>query len=189
MPNPMTVDRVVGGATGGAQQGTKFAPAITLVTTGIQTVKDQTGGVATAYLMPQSAPSATGPWDVFKFVVRATFKVTTGGTSTNVVSIYLGNPATAVSGNILATITSQSLVTLSAAGFLELHGIWDSTSTIVSGVQLGVYGTTAVSGTIVTNTGLTAANLAALKFSVASNNASSVTGTVFQLGEFTAELV
>ena len=187
MPNPMTVDRVVGGATGGAQQGTKFAPAITLVTTTEKIVLDQTGGVATVYAMPQSGPSASGSYDVFKFIVRATFKCTTGGSATNIVTLYLGNPSTIVTGNALATITSQSLATLTGSGFLEFHGIWDSTSLIISGIQFGGYGTTAVSGTIVTNTGLTAANLAALKFSISSKNGSSVTGTTFQLGEFTSE--
>ncbi len=189
MPNANTIDRITGGATGGDQQGTKFAPAITLVTTGIQTVKDQTGGVATVYAMPQGAISALGPFDTFRFKVRVTFKTTTGGTSTSVVSIYLGNPATAVSGNILATITSQSLVSLSASGYLEADLIWDSKSLILSGTQVGAYGTTVVSQTVITNTGLTAATIANLLFSVAANNASSVTGTTFQIGEFCTETV
>jgi hypothetical protein len=46
-----------------------------------------------------------------------------------------------------------------------------------------------VSDTVVTNTGVTAATLANLKFCLSAANASSITGTTFTLGEFVAETV
>lgn len=191
MPNNNTVDRIVGVPSTTAARGVKCAPAITLVTTGISVVLDQTGTAAQVYAQPSAAPNALGPLDAFAFRVRATFKVTTGGASTNVVSIYqgvLGTSTTAVSGNIIATITSDSLSTASSCGFLEATLIWDPTSLKLNGQYRGTYGTTSTAETVVTNQ-LTPANIQALGFYVGSNNASSVTGTVFQLGELVVEAI
>jgi hypothetical protein len=181
MPNTNTVDRIVGSATG---QGTRVAPSITLVTTTEKLVLDQTGATATVFLQPQAQATSNGAADLFKFVVRATFKTTTGGTSTSVVNLYLGN--TIVSGNKLASVTSQSLATASASGFLEFHGIWDSTSQVVNGLQNGQYGSgSAVSMAAAANTNVAATSPSALKFCISATNGSSVTGTTFILGEFT----
>lgn len=188
MPNANTIDRIVGGATGGPQQGVKFAPAITLVTTTEKLVLDQTGATATVYVQPQASPSALGTADTLAFKVRAAFRTTTGGTSTSVVSIYLGS--TVVSGNKLGSVTSQSLVTLSASGFLELYLIWDNSSQKISGLQCGQYGSgTAVIYAALTNTAVAATSLSALQFCISATNGSSVTGTTFTLGEFVVETV
>lgn len=185
MPNSNIIDRIVGGATGGPQQGTKFAPAITLVTTTEKLVLDQTGNTALVYAMPTSAPSTNGPFDVFAFKVRATFKTTTGGSSTSVVNLYLG---TSTSGTKIASVTSGSLATASGCGFLEATLLWDSTSTKVSGLQSGYYsGGSAVSAVALTTTTGTAATAASLVFCISATNGSSVTGTTFTLGEFVVE--
>lgn len=189
MPNSNVVDRITGAATGGDQQGTKVAPAITLTTTTEKQFTDQTGAVATVYFMPQAAIAANGPFDGFSFKVRATFKVTTGGSSTNIISIYLGNSTTINSNAKIATITSDSKSTASTSGVLEALLIWDNTSQLLNGVQTGAYGTTAVSATALTNTNNSATTVGALKFSITSTNGSSVSGTVVQLGEFVVEAV
>ena len=185
MPNINTIDAVYGAQS--PAQGVKACPAITLVSTTEQLFKDQTGAVATVTLQPQAAPSVLGPFDTFCWKLRATWKVTTVTTTTIIATMYLGNPTAIVSGNALATITSQSLVSVSSNGYLEFQGIWDSTSLVISGIQRGAAGTTAVSDTIVTNTGLTAANLAALKFSLSFKGGSSATGAVVTLGTFEVE--
>jgi hypothetical protein len=186
MPSANTVDRIVGA--GSPAQGTKAAPVITLVTTTEKLVLDQTGATATVFCQPPSQPATGGPSDLFKFIVRATFKTTTGGASTSVVNIYLGNSV--VSGNKVCSITSPSLSTASASGFLEAHCIWDSTSLVLSGYQLGAYGTaTPIAATALTNPAIAVANAQALKFCISATNGSSVTGTTFTLGELAVEVV
>jgi hypothetical protein len=186
MSNANTIDRVVGA--GSPAQGVKAAPSITLVTTTEKLVLDQTGATATVYAQPQAAPSASGPFDTMAFKVRATFRTTTGGTSTSVVNIYLGT--TIVAGNKLGSVTSQSLATASASGFLELYLVWDNTSQVLSGLQCGQYGTgTAVIYAALSNTAVAATSISALKFCISATNGSSVTGTTFQLGEFVVEEV
>lgn len=185
MPNANTIDRIVGANS--PAQGTKAAPTITLVTTTEQLVKDQTGATAVVYFMPTAAPATGGPQDVFEFLVRATFKTTTGGSSTSVVNIYVGN--TIVAGNKVGSVTSASLSTASGSGFLECHLIWDSVSGKLSGQQYGGYaGGTAVTGNL-SNTTIAVANAQALQFCISATNGSSVTGTTFTLGEFVVEQV
>lgn len=186
MPNANVIDKVTGAAS--PAQGTKAAPAITLLTTAEKLVLDATGATATVSCQPSAAFATLGTQDVFAFKVRATFKTTTGGTSTSVVSIYLGS--TIVSGNKLGSVTSQSLVTLSASGFLELYLIWDSVSGKISGLQCGQYGSgTAVIYAALTNTAVAAATQQALQFCITATNGSSVTGTTFTLGELVVETV
>jgi hypothetical protein len=186
MPNANTVDRIMGA--GSPAQGTKAAPTITLVTTTEKLVLDQTGATATVYAQPQAQPTSNSTSDLFKFVVRATFKTTTGGTSTSVVNIYVGSAI--VSGNKLCSITSASLATASASGFLEAHCIWDSTTQVISGFQLAAYGAASpIAATALTNTAISVANPQALKFCISATNGSSVTGTTFTLGELVVEEV
>lgn len=185
MPNANTIDRLTGA--GVPAQGTKVAPPITLVATTEKLFLDQTGATASVAFLPQGGPSTGAPQDLFEFIVRATFKTTTGGTSTSVISIYKGT--TIVSGNKLGSITSASLVTASASGFIELHLIWDSTSGVLSGYQEACYGTAApLANTALTNTAVAVANIGALQFCISATNGSSVTGTTVTLGEFAVEV-
>lgn len=185
MANANTVDRILGAAS--PAQGSKAAPAITLVTTTEKLVLDQLGNTATVFAMPQGQLTTQGPADLYKFIVRATFKTTTGGTSTSVVNIYVGN--TIVSGNKLCSITSPSLATASASGFLEAHCIWDSTTKVISGYQMAAYGTsTPIAVTALANTAIAAADPTVLKFAITATNGSSVTGTTFTLGDFCVEV-
>jgi len=185
MPNVNTTDRVVGANS--PAQGTKAAPTITLVTTTEKLVLDATGATAVIAAQPTSQPTSAGPLDTFKFVVRATFKTTTGGASTSVVNIYVGNAI--VSANKLCSITSQSLSTASASGFLEAHCIWDSTAKVISGYQTGAYGTaTPLANTALTNTAISVASPSAMTFCITATNGSSVVGTTFTLGELAVEV-
>lgn len=183
MPSANTIDRLLGAAS--PAQGTKAIPVTTLLTNVEKLILDQTANAAVVAVQPQASFATLGSQDLFKFVVRATFKTTTGGTSTSVVSIYKGN--TIVSGNKLASITSQSLATLSASGFLEAHLIWDSTALVLSGYQVGAYGTTLGDIAALTNTAVACANQQALQFCITATNGSSVTGTTFTIGEFCVE--
>jgi len=123
--------------------------------------------------------------DTIKFVVRASFRTLTGGTSTSVVCIYKGNSI--VSGNKVASVTSQSLVTLPASGWLEAHLVWDSVSLVLSGYQCGGYGTTLLAPAALTNTAIAVASQSALQFCITAANASNVAGTTFTLGEFVVD--
>src|SRR5258708_36677773 len=174
MPNANTIDRVVGG--GSPTQGTKVAPTITLAATTEKLCLDQTGATLQVQAYPPSGPATGGSQDLFAFKVRATFKTTTGGTSTSVINIYKG--VTITSGNKLCSITSPSLATLSASGFLEAYCIWDATTLVLSGYQTGAYGTsTPLANTALTNTAIAVANQQALVFSITAPNGSSATGT------------
>ena len=184
MPSANTIDRLLGAPS--PAQGTKAIPVTTLLTNVEKLILDQTANAAVVAVQPQASFATLGSQDLFKFVVRATFKTTTGGTSTSVVSIYLGK--TIVSGNKVCSITSQSLPTLSASGFLEAHLIWDSTALVLSGYQTGAYGTaTPLANTALTNTAIACANQQALQFCISATNGSSVTGTTFTMGEFCVE--
>ena len=186
MSNANTIDRIVGVATGGPQQGTKVAPAITLVTTTEKLFTDQTGATATVAFNPLSAPSSGAPQDLCAFVVRLTFKTTTGGTSTSIINLYVGSSI--VAGNKLATITSASLATASASGFIEVHCIWDSTTKVLSGYQEACYGTaTPLANTALSNTAISVLTVSGLTFCASATNGSSVTGTTVQIGEFCVE--
>ena len=180
MANANMQDRVVGA--GSPAQGVKAAPVITLLTNVEKLVLDQTGATAVVTVQPTGNFATLGTQDTIKFVVRASFRTLTGGTSTSVVSIYKGN--TVVSGNKVASITSQSLVTLPASGWLEAHLVWDSVSLVLSGYQAGGYGTTLLIPAALTNTAIAVANQQALQFCISATNGSSVTGTTFTLGEF-----
>lgn len=185
MANANVIDRVQGAPS--PAQGTKAAPPITLVTTTEALVLDATGATAVVSAQPAAAPTKTN-FEGIPFKVRAAWKVTTGGTSTNVVNMYIGS--TIVSGNKIASCTSQSLVTASASGFLEATLIWDSVSGKINGLQSGQNGSgTSISAVALTNTGVAAAALSNLQFCVSATNGSSVTGTVFTLTELTLETV
>jgi len=185
MPNANTIDRIVGANS--PAQGTKVAPTITLVTTTEKLFLDATGATAVVSFLPSAAPSTGAPQDLFAFVVRATFKTTTGGTSTSIINIYVGN--TIVAGNKLASITSASLATASASGFIEVHCIWDSTTKVLSGYQEACYGTaTPLANTALANTAISVLTTSALQFCVTATNGSSVTGTTVSLGEFVVEV-
>lgn len=180
MANANMQDRVVGAGT--PAQGVKAAPTITLLTNVEKLVLDQTGATAVVTVQPPANFATGGTQDTIKFVVRASFKTTTGGTATSIVNIYKGN--TIVSGNKVASVTSQSLVTTSASGFLEAHLVWDGVALVLSGFQCGGYGTTLLAPAALTNTAIAVANQQALQFCISATNGSSVTGTTFTLGEF-----
>jgi hypothetical protein len=185
MANANTVDRVVG--TGSAGQGTKSVPTITLVTTTEKLFLDATGATAVVNFTPTSAPTTGAPQDLFAFTVRATFKTTTGGTSTSIVNLYVGNSI--VSANKVASITSASLATASASGFIEAHLIWDSTTKVLSGYQAAAYGTaTPIANAALTNTAISVLTASALQFCLTATNGSSVTGTTVTLGELAVEV-
>jgi|SRR5215831_9478664 len=185
MPNANTVDRIVGANS--PAQGTKVVPTITLVTTTEKLFLDQTGATAVVSFLPSAAPTTGAPQDLFAFIVRATFKTTTGGTATSIINIYVGN--TIVAGNKLGSVTSQSLATASASGFLEIHCIWDSTTKVLSGYQEAAYGTsTPIANTALANTAISVTSTSALQFCITATNGSSVTGTTVTLGEFCVEV-
>src|SRR6266567_2089239 len=182
MPNANVIQRFVGANT--PAQGANVIPSITLVTTTEQLFAAQAGGTAIIAPFPPAqfvgattAPSFGSGFDGFPFKVRAAFKCTTGGTSTVIMSMYCNQVGTTItSGNKVATVTSQSLVTLSASGFLEYTCIWDSVSLKLNGIQSGAFGTTAVSAIAGTTTNIAIPALANLNFSMTAANASSVTG-------------
>lgn len=196
MPNSNNISRFVGGNT--PAQGTNAIPSITLVTTTEQLFAAQVGGTAILYPQPTgqilaatAAPSFGVGFDGLPFKVRAAFKCTTGGTSTVVFSIYANQVGTTItSGNKVATITSQSLVTASASGWLEATLIWDSIGKVLSGGQQGSFGTTVVTGNAaLTNTAISIAALSNLNFSCTATNGSSVTGTIVAVTEFCIDTV
>jgi hypothetical protein len=192
MPNANVIARFVGGNT--PTQGPNAVPSITLVGTTEQLFKVQSPS-GTAILAPfppgqplgaSTAPSFGAGFDGFPFKVRAAFKVTTGGTSTCVINMYANQVGTTItSGNKVATITSQSLATASASGWLEATLIWDSIGLVLSGGQQGSFGTTVVTGNAaLTNTAISIPALSNLNFAMTATNGSSVTGTIVTLTEF-----
>ena len=195
MPNANVISRFQGG--GSPTQGANAVPAITLVATTEQLFAVQSGG--TAILSPQptgqilaatAAPSYGTGFDGFPFRVRAAFKTTTGGTSTVIINMYCNQVGTTITaGNLIATITSQSLVTASASGYLEFYGIWDSVSKVLNGTQLGAFGTSVKSSVVAASTNVSIPALSNLNFSLTATNGSSVTGTIVALTEFVVEAV
>ena len=195
MPNANTISRFVGAGT--PAQGATVVPAITLVTTTEQLFALQSGG--TAILPPQpvaqltaaaTAPSYGSGFDGFPFKVRAVFKCTTGGTSTVIINMYCNQVGTTITaGNLIATITSQSLVTASSAGFLEYQGIWDSVSKVLNGQQLGAFGTSVKAAVVGASTNVSIPTISNLNFALSATNGSSVTGTIVALTEFVIETV
>lgn len=195
MPNANTsLDRLVGAPS--PAQGTKAVPSLALGSNTETLFTNQLA--ATAILNPvnpswlsgaAAAPSFGVNLDGFAFRVRATFKVTTGGTSTAIIAIYSGSTITA--GNKVATITSQSLVTTSDSGFLEATLIWDSVSQKLKGIQQGQFGTTIVTPAILTGSSgsIAITTQAGLTFCCTANLGSNVTGSTFVLTEFAAEVV
>ena len=190
MPNQNIIERLVGANS--PAQGSLAIPALILGSNTETLFTNQLGN--TAILNPPggqfagaaSAPSFGSSLDGFAFKVRATFKCSTGGTSTAIISIYAGTTINA--GNKIATITSQSLTTASASGFLEATLIWDSVSQKLSGLQSGAFGTTAVSATTTANQP-TVTTLAGLQFVATANLGSNVAGNTFTLTEFVMEVV
>ncbi|HEX8838467.1 MAG TPA: hypothetical protein VF748_16105 [Candidatus Acidoferrum sp.] len=196
MPNANIISRFVGA--GSPAQGLNVVPSITLVTTTEQLFTVQSGG-GTAIVFPQpvgqltgaaAAPSFGSGFDGFAFKARAVFKCTTGGTSTVVINMYCNQVSTTITaGNKVATITSQSLATASASGYLEYYGIWDGVSKVLNGTQLGAFGTSVVSSVVGSNTNISIPALSNLNFSLSATNGSSVTGTVVAVTEFVVETV
>lgn len=191
MPNANNISRFVGGNT--PAQGANVIPSLTLASNVETLFTAQAGG--TAILFPQptgqvlaatAAPSFGAGFDGFPFKVRAAFKVTTGGTSTAIIAIYANQVGTTItSGNKVATITSQSLVTASTSGWLEATLIWDSIGLKLSGGQQGAFGTTVVTGNAaLTNTAISIPALANLNFSITANLGSNVAGSIFAVTEF-----
>lgn len=188
MPNTNTVDRIVGA--GSPAQGTKSVPTITLVTTTEKLFLDQLGNVAAVRFVPQSAPLASGPFDGYCFKVRASFKVTTGGSSTLIFKIYQGNSSTISNNKALGSVTSDSLSTSSSSGFLELQLVWDNTSQLLNGIQTGQAGAgSSISAVALTNTNTSVTSLSNLVFSFTATNGSNVTGTTVTLVEAVVEQV
>lgn len=195
MPNANVISRFVGA--GSPAQGVNVIPSITLVTTTEQLFAAQQGG--TAILFPQPAgqvlgatvaPSFGSGFDGFAFKVRAQFKCTTGGTSTVIINMYCNQVGTTITaGNKIASITSQSLVTASACGYLEYYGMWDSVSKVLNGTQLGAFGTSVVSSVVGSSTNVSIPALSNLNFSLTATNGSSVTGTIVAVTEFVVETV
>jgi len=196
MPNANTISRYVGGNS--PAQGANVMPSITLVTTTEQFFPVQSGG--TAILFPQptpqvlaatAAPSFASGFDGLPFRVRAAFKATTAGTSTIIINLYANQVGTTVvAGNKVATITSQSLVTASASGWLEATLIWDSIAKVLSGGQQGSFGTTVVTGNAaLSNTAISIPALANLNFALSATNGSSVVGNIVACTEFVIDAV
>lgn len=194
MPNANVIQRFVGSNT--PAQGANVMPSITLVTTTEQLFTVQSGGTAIIAPFPPGQPTgaATAPsfgsgFDGFPFKVRLAFKATTGGTSTVVVALYANQVGTTItSGNKVATITSQSLATASASGWLEATLIWDAIGLKLSGGQQGAFGTTVVTGNAaLTNTAISIPTLSNLNFAATATNGSSVTGTIVTVTEFVVE--
>ncbi len=192
MPNVNVFERLVGANS--PAQGTLVIPSLTLASNVETLFPAQVGG--TAILGPpnstaqgsSTAPSFGVNIDGFPFRVRAAFKVTTGGTSTAVIAIYVGS--TIVAGNKVATITSQSLVTTSASGYLEANLIWDAVSQKISGFQVGCFGTaTPLANTALSNTAIAVTSVTGLQFVATANLGSNVAGSIFTLTEFCMEAV
>lgn len=195
MPNASTVSRFVGANS--PAQGGNVMPSLGFTTNTEALFTAQSGGAAIIFPQPTNmvlgaaaAPSFGSGYDGFPFKVRVTFKVTTAGTSTAIIAIYANQVGTTItSGNKVATITSQSLVTASASGWLEATLIWDSIGKVLSGGQQGSFGTTVVTGNAaLTNTAISIPTLANLNFSVTGNLGSAVTAT-FAVTEFVIDEV
>lgn len=195
MPNSNNISRFLGAGT--PAQGSNVIPSITLVTTTEQLFVAQQGG--TAILFPQpggvvlgaaAAPSYGSGFDGFPFRVRAAFKCTTGGTSTVIINMYCNQVgSTITAGNLIATVTSQSLVTASASGFLEYTCMWDSVSKVLNGQQMGSFGTSVKAAVVGASTNVSIPALANLNFSLSATNGSSVTGTIVAVTEFVVDTV
>lgn len=195
MPNANVIARFMGANS--PAQGSNAVPSITLVTTTEQLFPVQSGGTAILAPFPPgqplgatTAPSFGSGFDGFPFKVRAAFKCTTGGTSTVIINLYCNQVGTTITaGNLVGTITSQSLVTASASGFLEYWGIWDGVSKVLNGQQMGVFGTSVKSAVVGASTNVSIPALANLNFALSATNGSSVTGTIVALTEFVVETV
>jgi len=195
MPNQNVIARFVGGGT--PAQGSNAVPSITLVTTTEQLFPVQSGGTAILapfppgqFLGAATAPSFGSGFDGFAFKVRAAFKCTTGGTSTVIINMYCKQVGTTiVAGNKVASITSQSLATASASGYLEYYAMWDSVSKVLNGTQLGAFGSSVVSSVAGSSTNVSIPALSNLNFAVSATNGSSVTGTIVAFTEFVIETV
>lgn len=191
MPNANTISRFVGANT--PAQGANVIPSLTLASNTETLFTAQAGGSAIIFPQPvgqllaaTAAPSFGQGFDGFPIRVRIAFKVTTGGTSTAIIAIYANQVGTTItSGNKVATITSQSLATASASGWLEATLIWDSIGKVLSGGQQGSFGTTVVTGNAaLTNTAIAISALANLNFSATANLGSNVSGSIFAVTEF-----
>lgn len=186
------VDRLVGANS--PAQGTKAVNSLTLASNTETLFLNAAGGTAQLLPVPggqlpgaTTAPSFGSGLDGWKAIVRVAFKVTTGGTSTAIMAIYQG--ATITSGNKLATITSQSLVTASASGVLEAHLIWDSVAQVWSGWQQGTFGTaTPLASTALSNTAVSVTSMANLAFCFTANLGSNVSGSKFAITSATWEV-
>jgi len=196
MPNASTVSRMAGA--NAPAQGSLVIPSLTLASNTETLFSVQSGGAAILYPQPtgqvvgaSTAPSFGSGYDGFPFKLRAAFKVTTGGTSTAIISIYANQVGTTItSGNKVATITSQSLATASASGWLEATLIWDSVGLKLSGGQQGSFGTTVVTGNAaLTNTAISIPALTNLNFSITANLGSNVSGSIFTITEFVIDEV
>jgi hypothetical protein len=195
MPNVNNINRFVG--SGSPAQGSNVIPAITLVTTTEQLFAGQIGGTAILFPLPAgqitgatTAPSYGSGFDGFPFRVRASFKCTTAGTSTIIINLYCNQVGTTITaGNLVATITSQSLVTASASGFLEYTGIWDSVSKVLNGQQMGVFGTSVKAAVVGANTNVSIPALTNLNFALSATNGSSVVGNIVAVTEFCVDAV
>ena len=196
MPNANVISYFKGGNS--PTQGPNAIPSLTLASNTETLFTVQSGG--TAILSPQpvgqilgatAAPSFSTGFDGNMFKVRATFKVTTGGTSTAIISMYCNQVGTTItSGNKIATVTSQSLVTASAGGFLEAVVFWDSIGKVLVGYQNGIFGSgSLVAGAALTNAAVSISALANLNFSLTANLGSNVAGSIFAIGEFVVEAV
>lgn len=185
MPNANTISRFVGANT--PAQGANVIPSLGFTTNTEALFTAQAGGAAIIFPQPvgqilgaAAAPSFGSGFDGFPIRVRAAFKVTTAGTSTAIIAIYANQVGTTItSGNKLATITSQSLVTASTSGWLEATLIWDSIGKTLSGGQQGAFGTTVVTGNAaLANTAVSIPALTNLNFSITGNLGSAVTATM-----------
>lgn len=196
MPNANVIARFMGANT--PAQGPNAVPSITLVATTEQLFAVQSGGTAILSPFPPgqllgatAAPSFLSGFDGAVLKVRAAFKATTGGTSTVIINMYCNQVGTTItSGNKIASVTSNSLATAAAGGFLEAVVFWDSLGLKLVGYQSGIFGSgTLVAGAALTNAAVAIPALANLNFSLTATNGSSVTGTVVALTEFVVEAV
>ena len=179
-------------------QGPLAIPSIVLVTTTEQLFAVQSGGTAILTPFPPgivasatTAPSFGSGFDGSVIKVRATFKATTAGTSTIIINMYCNQVGTTItSGNKIASVTSQSLVTASAGGFLEAVVFWDSIGKVLVGYQSGIFGSgTLVAGAALTNAAVSIPALTNLNFSLTATNGSSVVGNIVAVNEFVIEAV
>lgn len=192
MPNANVFERLVGA--GSPAQGSNAIPALALASNTETLFTNQLGNTAIAApnggILASTGVAGTSfgsSLDLFPFKVRVVFRATTGGSSTAIIALYVGS--TIVSGNKIATITSQSLATTSASGYLEANMIWDSVSQKLNGTQLGAFGTQVVSSTALSNTNISVTSLSGLQFVCSANLGSNVSGNTFVISEFVMEAV